>query len=148
MHPDNVGQQFLRLHRGLHATDSVNTDQLGRYWTSDRKVAELFAGGFDDVSKANFPVKGDGPTQGHVVTALVHPDHVVVPGSPEHKKMVKEGDLPDPKSDMAKAEKEVTLRSGSPVKIESIDKVNVGNRGSVLSQRVKGAPSEGNVWKA
>lgn len=146
VHPDNVGKQFIRVYRGLHATDSVNTDQLGRYWSSDRKVAELFAGGFDDISKAKFPVTGSGPNYGHVVTATVHPDHVVVPGSKEHLEMVENGDLPDPKSDMARAEKEVTLRHGAPVNIESIDKVTVGNQGSVLSQKVKGTPAKGNVW--
>jgi hypothetical protein len=148
MHEANVGQQFIRVYRGLHATSSVNTDQLGKYWSSDRKVAELFAGGFDDISQAKFPVTGSGPNYGHVVTATVHPDHVVIPGSKEHREMVEDGDLPNPTSSMAKAEKEVTLKHGAPVKIESIDKVTVGNQGSVLSQKVKGTPTEGNVWKA
>lgn len=98
----------MRLYRGLSevSPDDVDTTWLGNHWTTDPKVARLFAtDGFDT-----------GDERGTVVEALIHRRHVVPHGSSEWQQMSEYR----PIYDDSHPEQEKTIRSGATVHLQKM----------------------------
>lgn len=123
---DNLGQQFIKLYRGVHADnrnpeDTSNLKNLGIHWTPHRRAARSFASGESlDLSHDYYKDRGIKP-EGLVYTALVHKDHVVKVGTDEWKELSSRHSIQSPGENTFEREK--TVRRGSPLKIIGIEKV-------------------------
>jgi len=75
--PKNLSpRQFVTLYRGMrnYSHKTVDTNELGKHWTADKKVASTFA--------TQNPTGRD-VREGVVVKARVHPDSIVKPYTEE-----------------------------------------------------------------
>ena len=109
----------MTLYRGIasaHTIKDVNFDRLGRHWTPDKDVARSFA-----VSEVNDPNPDKPhPWSGIILTAQVHPDHIVDPESEEGQALAKEHKI----FGREHGEEEHTLREGSPITITGLSKAD------------------------
>jgi hypothetical protein len=119
--PENVGQQFVHLYRGLHGVSDlskVNFKFLGHHWTEDPSVAKDFA--TNNLSSYDLYPDIDGEP-GFLISAKVHRDNIIDPHSEEGDWWHMEtGVLPPSESEEA----EHTVREGSPVHIVSVRKLS------------------------
>jgi hypothetical protein len=132
---DNLGEQFqpfIKVFRGLQEEPRhIYYSELGNHWTTDRDVAKRFSMPETDLAELEGENVGVRLT-GSIVEGQVHPDHVIVPGSEEHKEWVKKYGV-EPSGAI---EKEETVRPGSPVGITGVHKVTarVGRYGVEVSE--------------
>lgn len=136
MTPENVGQQFMTLYRGIASKGSVKEirfEGLGRHWTPDREVAESFA-----VSSANDPVDPTHPHawQGFIVRADVPTEHIVDPESDEGKELASKHKI----FGREHGEEEHTVREGAPLNISGVEKVNLTMAQQSRSKEMKRFP--------
>lgn len=105
------GSQFVTLYRGVKDVNddatifTKRTGNMGQSWSTDRSVAERFAG-YDDEGYA---------TPGQVVTAKVHNRHIMtgaarrtIPGIHSTRSL----------------ERELPVRKGGIIHIQSVDTIN------------------------
>lgn len=119
MTPENVGQQFTTLYRGIastHTLKDVYFDRIGRHWTPDREVAHSFA-----TSAANDPnLEKPHPWSGVILQAQVPTEHIIDPESDEGKELASKHKI----FSREHGEEEHTLREGTPVSITGVTKVD------------------------
>ena len=140
MTPENVGQQFITLYRGLSGVQKmsdIQTEYLGNHWTPSRSVAHSFA------LNAPYQVVGEPPVKfkklrGVVLTANVHPDHIFDPEESEGELLGMGVFGRD------SHEEEHTVRDGSPISITGVDKVSFKDGDhDVTSVPMKRFPKQG-----
>jgi hypothetical protein len=146
--PENIGQQFLYLYRGLSTpkfepedSDQVDFDNLGVHWTPNRNVAQRFA-------TQEVPYEGDNEdlqdvfsTGGRVIRAKVRVKDIVDPNSEEGKELSDKLGIFNRTTDDSD-EKEHTVRPGAKVKIKGVSEVwsinGIPQKGDDLEHPKKG----------
>ena len=111
--PAPNGPQWVEVHRGFWDThpDDVYKPALGRHWTTDRGIAAGFAeNGIDD----------DNST---IISAVVHPRHIIKKGTPEWDKEAGAYDVDD-----VYGESEITIRPGAIVHPTGLIHLRSGNQ--------------------
>jgi hypothetical protein len=124
MTPENVGQQFKTLYRGLAGIDAakhVDFDNLGFHWTPKFDVANSFA-----LSREGDTYFEREPKvlRGMIITAQVPHEHIIDPESEEGKDW-QEGEAVYGRHHV---EEEHTVRPGSPINVVGISKVRSNDR--------------------
>lgn len=128
MSHEALGDQFadhLRVYRGLEGVAPHEVGpSLGNHWSHSPEVAYNFAQGTPTgwASDAYFDDEGDERRSGTVIAGLVHPDHVVKPGSKEHQSW---RDF-DQVQDEGSHEEEATVRPDSPVHVIGMSHIKYG----------------------
>lgn len=119
--PTPNGPQFVRLYRGLHATDPEHLEEypegIGSHWTKDPNVAYTFATyrDYDGSSLIDESTKNLGiPMAGTVIEALVHKRNIINYNSPEGEIWGEVYGV----LDESHPEKETTVRPDSPLHIQ------------------------------
>lgn len=120
--PENVGQQFIHLYRGLRGVSGIkeiDLKNLGHHWSTDPDVAKDFA--TNNIAAYDLhPNTERNGEPGIIISAKVHRDNVVDPHSEEGDWWHMEtGVLPAGEN----YEAEHTVREGSPVHIVSVKKL-------------------------
>ena len=121
MQPENVGQQFKHLYRGVAGItpEMVSTgiggeaDGAGIHWTTDENVAAHFANPDEHDVDERFA------SDGVIIRAKVPYSSIVQRGTPEHEQLESETHILDEGS----PEKEVTVRPGAPIHVTHLDHV-------------------------
>lgn len=121
--PKPTGPQWVRLYRGLHATDPEHIEKnpkgIGPHWSTSSDVAYNFATYRDisgiphwDMAYDEDPI----PLEGTVVEALVHRRHIIDPESDEGQDWQLGEDVFGPDH----SEQERTVRPGAPVHVQAL----------------------------
>lgn len=134
MSPENVGQQFVTLYRGLGGKRSlkhIDFDNIGRHWTTDPEVAESFA--------LDYPGPRTTFLHGFVVHAQIPAEHIIDPSSEEWKKMSVRYGMYGP----GHGEEEHTIREGAPVSIHKIQVVHKTADNDITNTEMKRFPRQG-----
>lgn len=125
MTPENVGQQFTTLYRGLAGVDAakhVDFDNLGPHWTPEFHVANSFA-----LSRAGdtYFERGEPKVlRGMIITAQVPHEHIIDPESEEGEDWREGGAV----FSRDHTEQEHTVRPGSPIKVVGVSKIRSNDR--------------------
>lgn len=123
----------IRLFRGLNEVEphEINTRGIGIHWTGEPNSASNFALNRDEWGYARESWDEDEPNRpdrGTVVEAMVHPDHIVQRGTPEHEELAGWANILHEGS----FENETTVREGSPVHIVAHHYMEQGENHDVL----------------
>lgn len=116
---DHIGQQFVRLYRGLHSTSPEHLEKhptgIGPHWSKSPEVAYNFATYRDFSGTPHWNAEDDAiPMAGTVVEALVHKRHIIDPDSDEGQDWQHGEAVFGPEH----SEQERTVRPGSPVHVQ------------------------------
>ena len=118
--PKPIGPQWVRLYRGLHATDpehiESNPTGVGPHWSASSEVAYNFATGRDFSGMFHYDKTDDVPMMGTVVEALVHPRHIIDPDSDEGQDWQHGEAVFGPEH----SEQERTVRPGATIHVQSL----------------------------
>lgn len=136
MTPDNVGQQFVSLYRGLNVQNhrDIDTSKLGSHWTTDPDIAQSFA--------LSVPVGGDpdkSTLRGVIIHAQVDPQHIVDPDSEEGKHWRDTKEV----FDRGNREQEHTVRPGAPITITGMEERQMGPDDWWEERSIKNFPKQG-----
>jgi len=122
--PENVGQQFTTLYRGIatqsHSMKDVDFDNLGSHWTPDQDVAASFA-----LSRAGDTYFEREPKvlRGIVISARVPHEHIIDPNSEEGEYWRETMDVYSPEH----TEQEHTVRPGGEVHVTGVTRLKFRN---------------------
>ena len=118
--PKPIGPQWVRLYRGLHATDPEHIERhptgVGPHWSASPDVAYNFATGRDFSGMPQYDETDDVPMMGTVIEALVHPRHIIDPNSDEGE----EWQMGEAVFGPDHSEQERTVRPGAPIHIQAL----------------------------
>lgn len=133
-----LGDQFadhVNVYRGLNevAPGEINHSSLGSHWSHDPNVAYDFALG----RPSGYPDEmSEGDDKGTVLSGLVHRDHIIEPGTPEHEEWMDHSSV----FGEGHPEMEATVRPGSPVYITSMSHVTMTPEGHESEEHTRFSP--------
>jgi hypothetical protein len=134
--PENVGQQFIHLYRGLEDVthpNQIDANNLGSHWTPSYSTAEEFA-----LPTWARESKEFSNVEGSIIHAKVDRNHIMEMGTPEM-----EG-AEDWRMSEDHWEQEKTIRPGAPVEILKVEALKHNNAtGEIKRVTKRNSPTQG-----